>query len=506
MEIYSIGGICLSDKRPIFYSALLLTGVNLLLRLISTGFQVYLSGEIGAEGIGLLQLVLSVGMLAMTAAMGGIRTATMYLCADAIGQKKPGKLRKVLFSCTLYSILISASISSLLYFFAPQIARIWIGHTEVLPALRLYCVFLPISCLCGVMTGYYTAAGRIGTMAAVEIGEQFFSMGVTLSCLLLFPGTAADACRFVILGSGSGATLTLILLFLLANIPEEDSPEPVLGKLLDAAVPLALADDLKAGISTTENLMVPKRLALYPGAGNPLASFGVVCGMVFPVLMFPAAILFSLAELLIPELARCHAAGSKRRIPYLARRSLYVALLYGCFFGGLMFLLAEPLCLALYKSREAGYYLRLYALLIPMLYTDAITDAMTKGMGQQKANVRYNIFTSTLDVVFLFLLLPRYGMGGYFFSFLVTHLINFLLSLRRLLKITQLKLNYKKAFLSLFCAMGATYLCTLCPGAVLPGILYIPAFFCLLTLLGVVRKADFLWLKSLINVKKAEQS
>ncbi len=495
----------MSDKRPIFYSALLLTGVNLLLRLISTGFQVYLSGAIGAEGIGLLQLVLSVGMLAMTAAMGGIRTATMYLCADAIGQNKPGKLRKVLFSCTLYSMLISFSVSSLLYYFAPQIAASWIGHREVLPALRLYCVFLPISCLCGVMTGYYTAAGRIGTLAAVEIGEQFFSMGVTLSCLLLFPHTAADACRFVILGSGAGATLTLICLFLLAKIPEEESPEPVLGKLLDTAVPLALADDLKAGISTTENLMVPKRLALYPGAGNPLASFGVVCGMVFPVLMFPAAILFSLAELLIPELARCAAAGSKRRIPYLSRRSLYVALLYGCFFGGLMFLLAEPLCLALYDSREAGYYLRLYALLIPMLYTDAITDAMTKGLGQQKANVRYNIFTSALDVAFLFLLLPRYGMGGYFFSFLITHLINFLLSLRRLLKITGLRLNYIKTLLSLLCAVGATALSSLFPGTVLPGLVYIPAFFCLLTLLGVVRKTDFLWVKSLIKSKKAEQ-
>ena len=495
----------MSVKRPIFYSALLLTGVNLLLRLISTGFQVYLSGAIGAEGIGLLQLVLSVGMLAMTAAMGGIRTATMYLCADAIGQGQPGKLRKVLFACTIYSLLISFTVSTLLYIFAPQIAALWIGHMEVLPALRLYCVFLPISCLCGVMTGYYTAAGRIGTMAAVEIGEQFFSMGVTLSCLLLFPHSAADACRFVILGSGAGATFTLLCLFLLAKIPEEESPAPVLRKLLDTAVPLALADDLKAGISTTENLMVPKRLALYPGAGNPLASFGVVCGMVFPVLMFPAAILFALAELLIPELARCAAAGSKRRIPYLSRRSLYVALLYGCFFGGLMFLLAEPLCLALYDSREAGQYLRLYALLIPMLYTDAITDAMTKGMGQQKANVRYNIFTSTLDVVFLFLLLPRYGMGGYFFSFLITHLINFLLSLRRLLKITQLKLNYKKAFLSLLCAIGATYLCTLCPGAVLPGILYISAFFCLLALFGVIRKADFLWLKSLVKSKKAEQ-
>ena len=59
-------------KMPIFYSALLLTGVNLLLRLVSTSFQVHISARIGPEGVGLLQLVMSVGSLAMTAGMAGV--------------------------------------------------------------------------------------------------------------------------------------------------------------------------------------------------------------------------------------------------------------------------------------------------------------------------------------------------------------------------------------------------------------------------------------------------
>ena len=63
--------------------------------------------------------------------------------------------------------------------------------------------------------------------------------------------------------------------------------------------------------------------------------------------------------------------------------------------------------------------MRCYALLIPMLYCDAIVDAMIKGMGQQTASVRYNIVTNLLDVVFLYLLLPEYGMRGYFVSFLI---------------------------------------------------------------------------------------
>ena len=76
-------------KLPIFYSALLLTGVNLLLRLVSTSFQVHISARIGPEGVGLLQLVMSVGGLAMTAGIAGVRTATMYLTAEELGKKKP---------------------------------------------------------------------------------------------------------------------------------------------------------------------------------------------------------------------------------------------------------------------------------------------------------------------------------------------------------------------------------------------------------------------------------
>lgn len=37
----------------IFYQTMLLTGANFLLRLAGMSFQVYLSGRVGAEGIGL---------------------------------------------------------------------------------------------------------------------------------------------------------------------------------------------------------------------------------------------------------------------------------------------------------------------------------------------------------------------------------------------------------------------------------------------------------------------
>ena len=495
----------MSGKRNMFAGAMMLTGVNLLLRFAGTSFQVYLSGRIGAAGIGLLQLVMSVGSLAMVAGMGGIRTAAMYLTAEELGRKRPQNVIWILSGCFLYSIAISGTIAMGIYHFAPQIAQNWIGDLRTIPALRLFAAFLPCTCLCGVMTGYFTAANRIGTLAAVEVAEQLASMGITLSFLAIWAGDhPGKACLCVVLGSGMGACLTVLCLSVLRlrEHPDTGSRIPVARRLRETALPLAVADDLRTGISTVENLMVPKRLALNRSIAEPLAAFGCLSGMVFPVLMFPACILYALAELLIPELARCAAAESRGRISYLVHRSLKVAMLYGLLFCGLMHLLAEPLCEILYRNSEAGFLLRRYSLLIPMLYCDAITDAMIKGLGQQKISVRYNIFTNILDVVFLYCLLPEYGMGGYFFSFLVTHLINFILSLRRLLIITGEQIPFHIPIFALAAAAAAVWITKYLSSFPLRILAYPLLLGSLLYLLGIIHRTDLLWLKGLLHQKR----
>lgn len=496
----------MSGKMRIFYSALLLTGVNLLLRLVGTSFQVYLSGRIGASGIGLLQLTMSVGSMAMVAGMGGIRTATMYLTAEELGKGRRQNVTRMLSACFLYSVLLSDTIALALYFFAPWLAEYWIGDARTVGSVRLFAAFLPTVCLCGVMTGYFTAANRIGTLAAVEVAEQLCSMSITLAALTFWAGhDPGKSCLSVVLGSSMGACITLVCLAVLRlrERPEAGGPIPVKRRLFQAAVPLALADDLKTGISTAENLMVPKRLALNRAVADPLAAFGTVSGMVFPVIMFPAAILFGLNELLIPELARCNAAGNESRIHHLVRKSLRIAMVYGIAFGGALYLLSDDLCRRLYGSPDAARHMARYALLVPMLYSDCVTDAMTKGLGQQKSCVRYNILTSGLDVLLLYFLLPKYGMEGYFISFFGTHLLNFILSLRRLLKITRESIPFYIPALSVAAMVAAMFAAGFLVSPLSRVIAYLLILGSLLFLMKVLTKEDMIWLKGLISPKKA---
>ena len=372
-------------------------------------------------------------------------------------------------------------------------------------SIRLFAAFVPTTCLCGVLTGYFTAENRIGTLCFIQVLEQILCMVITILALSRHPESdPGKACQCILLGSGLSGCMTLICLIILRIRERHPSgPNIRIGqKLAGTAVPLATADVLKAGINTVENLMVPKRLALNTSVVNPLAAFGTISAMVFPILMFPACILFGLAEILIPELARCSAAGKHRRARYLVKKSLRISLLYGAFLCGLMYLLADDLCIAFYKSTEAASQLKRYALLIPMLYCDAITDAMTKGLGQQKICVRYNILTASMDVLFLYLLLPAYGMEGYFFSFLITHLVNFLLSLRRLLRITSLSLPIHIPLLTLFAMIAAIQLCHGLPSPVSRSLVYIAILWSLLTLMGLIRCEDLQVTFSLKNIKR----
>ena len=163
-------------------------------------------------------------------------------------------------------------------------------------------------------------------------------------------------------------------------------------------------------------------------------------------------------------------------------------------------LLADSLCIALYRSQEAGAYLRRFSFLIPMLYCDAITDAMTKGLGQQKACVRYNILTSSMDVALLYILLPKFGMQGYFFSFLVTHLINFVFSLRRLFKITGKSIRIRMPVLSFLAVLAAALVASFGTTAAIKAVSYTALLCSLLFLLKVLKKEDIFWVKGLIKL------
>ena len=227
-------------------------------------------------------------------------------------------------------------------------------------------------------------------------------------------------------------------------------------RMAKLCVPLALSAYLRSGLVTLEQFLIPWGLARAGGSEEAsMAAYGTIHAMVFPILMFPAAILYTVADLLVPELARCRAEENTARIHHLTGTCLRMGLLFALAAACLMGALSGGLGQLIYKNADCGHYLLVFAPSVVMLYLDAMVDGMLKGFGEQTACVRYNVFTSVLDVALLYLLLPRFGMMAYVLTFYFTHAVNFWLSLHRLLRVTGYRLDGKFLPRAVFCALGA---------------------------------------------------
>ena len=272
-------------------------------------------------------------------------------------------------------------------------------------------------------------------MVGVELGERLLCAELTLLLLSRAGTDPAKVCGAVVAGSyGAGAFSCLLLYGMLSRALPQSAPLPPVAK---RALPLGFNDVLRSGLGAVEQFLIPYGLEKHGSRSSALAAYGTVSGMVFPVLWFPSEIIFALCELLVSELSCLLAKKAHRRLRRLVRKSLMFTALYALGVSTLLWLCGGLLGQLLYQSPQAGRNLRIFAPMVLFLYLDAMVDGLQKGMGQQLHLVRYNSFTNVIDVLGLWLLLPRFGLGGYVFTYCLSHLVNFFLSLRRLLIVVE---------------------------------------------------------------------
>ena len=377
------GGVRLPIRSTLVRHTLFLSVASIWMRTIGMLFQIWLSGHIGAAGIGLVQLIGTVGILAATLGTAGVRVGAMYLIADARGRH--ASTRTVTACCLCYGAALSCLAGAALFAAAPWISSHWLQAPEAAGPLRILATFLPAGCIGAVLGGWFTACVKIKQLTAVELLLQVLLFGVNIFLLSRASGSV-QCCRILLTVNGLGdVALCLILGLLYRRSQQTAQLEKTPGlwrKLLRLCVPLGLSDLLRSSLSTTEHLLIPRGLAAYGLAhGNALAAYGTIHGMVFPVMMFPATLLYAFSDLLVPELARCTAAGSERRVHYLTGRCLHLGAGYACTIAGAAFCLAKPLAELLYPGTQTGHYLQLFAPLLGAAISGRDRGRHAQGLG-----------------------------------------------------------------------------------------------------------------------------
>ena len=191
-----------------------------------------------------------------------------------------------------------------------------------------------------------------------------------------------------------------------------------------------------------ENLLIPigyrKNGAT---ASSALAEYGILNGMVLPVLLFPATFLQSFASLLVPEMAESLTKHHVKHIRYVSSRAIRATLLFSFFMAFFCGCFASQIGGALYHSAESVRLLQILSPLIPLLYLDMVVDSLLKGLDQQLPSLRYNFADTAIRVVLVFFLIPIAGTKGYLCIVFFSAIFNGVLSIHRLLKTADLSID-----------------------------------------------------------------
>ncbi len=442
------------QHKEFMKNATVMTATALILRAIGIVFRIYLSGRIGAEGMGLYQLVFSVYVLLSTFASTGICTAVARLVTDELVCGSSRSVRRVLRRAVPLCILAGVTSAIAVYLLAAPVSTRFLKDIRALPSLQALGISLPFMGVTSCLRGYFMARRKTLLPSVSQITEQLARIGFIFIFLQILGNDVESACLAVILGDGFAEILSSLIMIggyfcdlrnikTLTPMHHIQKKHGILRRLLDIAAPITAGRYLNSGLRTIENILVPQKLTAFGGTTQTsLEQFGMLKGMALPLLFFPSSFLSSVSTLLIPELSEAHTLGEKQKVNRAVRKALRVTLLMSIWLSGLFTVFSYDFGQILYNSRDVGFLLRVLAPLMPIMYLESIVDGMLKGLNQQMSSLWYNILDSAARILLIVALVPRKGMEGFLFIMVLSNLLTSSLNLQRLLKVTDIRMQW----------------------------------------------------------------
>jgi stage V sporulation protein B len=168
---------------------------------------------------------------------------------------------------------------------------------------------------------------------------------------------------------------------------------------------------------------------------SAMSLFGVISGMVLPVLFIPSTIIGSIALVLVPELSEDFYRENHTRLYANIRRGLKFSFLVACALIPFFFALGKDLGALAFSNDQAGVMIKNSCfILLPMSIT-MISTAMLNSMGFEKLTFGFYFVGAAALLLCIIILPPLCGgyayVVGLFSSFALTMLCNLIFLLKK---------------------------------------------------------------------------
>lgn len=398
------------SKTDLLKTTTLVTVLSVLERGLGFLYRIILSRTIGAEGVGLYQLSLSVFAVFLTAVASGIPITVSRLLAkykaggDLIAQRQT----------------VSAAAALTLAVALPLFLLLYLGHDHLdflFSDERCVSVFLIVlygfvfNAVYSVVRGSFWGNRQFFAYSVIEFFEEIVM--VAAGSLLIQSATdafdgAKRAAFAVVLSYIFSFTAAMIYFF--AKGGKFANPKPQLKPLLSSAVPITAMRTSTSLVSSLVCVLLPARLmAGGLTASEAMSEYGVVLGMALPVLYTPSTVIGSIALVLTPELSEAYYRRRHGRLKADVEKALRVTILIACALLPFFFVFGEDLGMILFNQPQSGVLIRNGCLMLLPMSLNMIVTSVLNSLNCEKQTLVFFFFGAAALLTSVWFLTPVCG-------------------------------------------------------------------------------------------------
>lgn len=428
------------NRSNIFKGTLLLTLAGLITRIIGFFYKIFLSNAMGAELLGIYQLIFPIYGICFTIYATGIQTAISRLVAFELAKRNDKNVYRILKTGLLISVSLATILSILVHQGAGIIAYRFLLEPRSADSLRIMAYVFPFCAVTSCINGYYYGLKRAAVPASTQLFEQIVRVLVVyLIASMTGQGDLSVTCEHAVIGIVLGEICSCIYnalslfitkspkkLILLGPDPKSkvDGIRLIIKKILSLSVPLSTNRLLINVLHSIETVMIPTMLRRSGlSISEALSTYGILNGMSMPFIMFPTALINGLSVLLLPTVSEAQALNNDRLIGKTTSVSIKYSLIIGIISTGIFVIFGNDLGNAVFHSEEAGSYLRTLAWLCPLIYLTTTLGSIINGLGKAHITLINGVAGTLSKIILIIVLIPKMGITGTLIAMLLGQLI-----------------------------------------------------------------------------------
>lgn len=388
-------------------------------------YRIILSRILGPEGLGIYQVSLTVFAVFLTASSSGLpvtlsRTISKHRASGSLRGEQAATSAAVFFA-----LIVSLSFSILLFLFKTPFSKLF-SDPRCADLFYILLIGLSFTSIYSVLRGNFWGRKQFFAYSLVELFEEIVRIFFGVFFLLVLDSAISD----VNLAAGAVlisylASFCFALIYYIFKGGKFKSPKGEFLPLVKSALPVTAMRTSSSLVNSFISVLFPMRLqAAGASSSRAMSAYGVVYGMVLPVLMIPSSLIGSIALVLVPELSECYYKKEREKLSALVEKALNAALLIAGILIPLFVVCGKDAGTFLFSNGESGQLISQSAYLLLPMSLSMIATSLLNSLNCERETLIFFLI-GALSMLLCTFFLPKYIGNG---ALLVGMACNFSLS------------------------------------------------------------------------------